>query len=274
MVSSRKSRNYKEKRPMFAFGQLILPIAAILALGLLFTGIKLFFFSPSTANGAKPIEYIPSAVSRDNPVAEVGGASGDALDQGGAVGAKTPASPVILAGPVDPSSEVVTPVMKPLNVAKKPVVQKPTPQKVTTPAKPVEKPQPQREKPAPVKQDIKTKKDPKANPPAKPVRQEPVKPTVADRPAAKTPSPSIVASIKPGTLWGVQIGAFTKRDGADILAEQATKDGYSPIVSQYEVEGKQFFRVRVKSGTDRDVAATVAAELEKKGYPVALIPLE
>ena len=48
---SRKSRNYKEKRSMLTFGQLALPLAALVALALLFVGIKLFFLSPNDKKG-------------------------------------------------------------------------------------------------------------------------------------------------------------------------------------------------------------------------------
>lgn len=270
MVSSRKSRNYKEKRPMFAFGQLVLPIAAILALGLLFTGIKLFFFAPPSTRGPDPVEYIPQPVSQDNSVdttSKVTANTTHTENQQIVPNKKTGGNSIILAGPVDPATEAVTPVMKSSNEGKKTIPKKTTPEKIVSPTKPIE--QKKTERKVPVKTET------KMNTVVKQTPTKPIKTVTAgeSKPTVKTPSPTIVTSIKSGTLWGVQIGAFTKREGADILAEQAKKDGYSPIVSQYEVEGKQFFRVRVKSGTDREVAATIAAELEKKGYPVALVPL-
>lgn len=45
--TARKTRNYKEKSSMLAFGHIALPLAAVIALGLLFVGIKLFFLSPA-----------------------------------------------------------------------------------------------------------------------------------------------------------------------------------------------------------------------------------
>ena len=270
MVSSRKSRNYKEKRPMFAFGQLVLPIAAILALGLLFTGIKLFFFAPPSTRGPEPVEYVPQSASQDNSVdttSKVAENTTNAENQEKVPNKKPGGTPIVLAGPVDPATEAVTPVMKSSNEGKKTIPKKTVPEKVVSSTKPIE--QQKTERKTPVKTETKINTVEKSAP------VKPIKTTAAaeSKPTVKAPTPTIVTSIKSGTLWGVQIGAFTKREGADILAEQAKKDGYSPIVSQYEVEGKQFFRVRVKSGTDRDVAATIAAELEKKGYPVALVPL-
>ena len=278
MVSSRKSRNYKGKRPMFAFGQLVLPIAAILALGLLFTGIKLFFFAPPNTHTSEPIEYVPHPASQDHSVditSKVTQTTTQAELTEKVPAKKTGGTSVLLAGPVDPATEAVTPVMKPSNEGKKTASTKKIAEKVIPSKESIEKQKTAEKKVLP-KMEVKTNSmTPQTSAKQASTKQTPEKAetTVRSKPTVKSPTPTIVPSLKSGTLWGVQIGAFTKREGADILAEQAKKDGYSPIVSQYEVEGKQFFRVRVKSGTDRDVAATVAAELEKKGYPVALVPL-
>lgn len=283
MVSSRKSRNYKGKRPMFAFGQLVLPIAAILALGLLFTGIKLFFFAPPNTHTSEPVEYVPHPASQDHSVditSKVTQNTTQAELKEKVPAKKTGGTSVLLAGPVDPATEAVTPVMKPSNEGKKTASTKKIAEKVIPSKESIEKQKTAEKKVLP-KKEVKTNSmAPQTSTKQTPAKQtsakqtpEKAETTVRSKPTVKSPTPTIVPSLKSGTLWGVQIGAFTKREGADILAEQAKKDGYSPIVSQYEVEGKQFFRVRVKSGTDRDVAATVAAELEKKGYPVALVPL-
>ena len=42
---TRRTRNYKEKKPMTTFGQFILPLTVIMALALLFFSVKLFFFN-------------------------------------------------------------------------------------------------------------------------------------------------------------------------------------------------------------------------------------
>lgn len=41
---TRRTRNYKEKKPMTTFGQFILPLTVIMAVALLFFSVKLFFF--------------------------------------------------------------------------------------------------------------------------------------------------------------------------------------------------------------------------------------
>ncbi len=42
---TRRTRNYKEKKPMTTFGQFILPLTVIMAVALLFFSVKLFFFN-------------------------------------------------------------------------------------------------------------------------------------------------------------------------------------------------------------------------------------
>lgn len=44
MMVTRRTRNYKEKKPMTTFGQFILPLTLIMAIALLFFSVKLFFF--------------------------------------------------------------------------------------------------------------------------------------------------------------------------------------------------------------------------------------
>ncbi len=45
-MNNRRSRQYKMRRPMFAFGHVMLPVVGIIAIGLLVVGVKLFFLPP------------------------------------------------------------------------------------------------------------------------------------------------------------------------------------------------------------------------------------
>ena len=47
---TRRTRNYKEKKPMATFGQFILPLTVIMAVALLFFSVKLFFFNSNDAD--------------------------------------------------------------------------------------------------------------------------------------------------------------------------------------------------------------------------------
>ncbi|MDR1965611.1 MAG: SPOR domain-containing protein [Synergistaceae bacterium] len=52
-ATSRRARNYKEKSSVFTFGHFALPIAAVIALVLLFVGVKLFFLTPPKRIGVE-----------------------------------------------------------------------------------------------------------------------------------------------------------------------------------------------------------------------------
>lgn len=47
---TRKTRNYKGKKPMATFGQFILPLTVIMAVALLFFSVKLFFFNSNESD--------------------------------------------------------------------------------------------------------------------------------------------------------------------------------------------------------------------------------
>ena len=63
----RRTRNYKEKNTGFTFGYFALPVAAVIALGLLFVGIKLFFLSPPKTNAAPVTPEMFAPVTHTNP---------------------------------------------------------------------------------------------------------------------------------------------------------------------------------------------------------------
>jgi cell division septation protein DedD len=53
--TTRRARSYKEKSSIFTFGHFALPVAAVIALGLLFVGIKLFFLTPPQKAGVEVV---------------------------------------------------------------------------------------------------------------------------------------------------------------------------------------------------------------------------
>ena len=57
-MSFRKNRKFKEKPAVFAFGHIMLPLVAILAIGLLILGVRLLFVSPGgQVSSPDVIEY-------------------------------------------------------------------------------------------------------------------------------------------------------------------------------------------------------------------------
>ncbi|MDR1580332.1 MAG: SPOR domain-containing protein [Synergistaceae bacterium] len=67
-ATTRRSRIIKRKGSGITFGHFALPVAAVVALGLLFVGIKLFFLTPDN-HGAAEITRIETPVFSEQPAA-------------------------------------------------------------------------------------------------------------------------------------------------------------------------------------------------------------
>jgi cell division protein FtsN len=167
-MSTRESRRLKEKRSMIPFGDIMLPVIGLVAVGLLIVGVKLFFLS-----GPKTPGYLPMSPS-----------------------------------------------------------------------------EPSRQQEAP--------------PAAQPVKKAP--PASQARPAVQSPAPAAANS-----RWGVQIGSFTARDGAETVRQQAAKAGFSSVISSALVNRKTYYRVTVPAGNNRPQADDLAERLKKAGFPVFVV---
>ncbi|MDR0647716.1 MAG: SPOR domain-containing protein [Synergistaceae bacterium] len=222
-TTSRRSRNYKEKNSMFAFGHFALPIAALVAVGLLFVGIKLFFLTPSDRGEGfeVPIEGPIGSVSQDASAPEI---ADDPEPQGAEIAVIPTQTPT--AAPTGPS---VGPITDTPGTGAVIVTQ--APRAPTSPAVPVKKT------------------------PAAPKRPTPT--------AQQAPS---------GAGWAVQVGAFSKESGANEVLNEMKKMGYAASISKSDASGATFHRVRVAAGRTREEAQRVASALEKKGYPVLVVP--
>lgn len=236
--TTRKTRNYKEKSSMLAFGHIALPLAAVIAVGLLFIGIKLFFLTPPEDDA---VEITPQSSysaqaepTRNDPVPETVETTSQPDDDD--LKAEAPA----------PSANDTVALARPVGGGD------------AAPAQQATKPKQQNTKPQ--------------TPPAKP-QNAAAKESGAQKQQAQSAQPSKPQQKPQGgaASFGVQIGAFSKKEGAESVAKDAAKLGYSATISQGQNSGKTYFRVRVPAGKTRDDAARVAAELEKHGFPVAII---
>ncbi|MDG3548626.1 hypothetical protein P8R50_12250, partial [Methanobacterium formicicum] len=54
-MSARENRRQRDKKPMLPFGDLMLPIIGLIAVGLLIVGIKFFFLSGPVREAHKPV---------------------------------------------------------------------------------------------------------------------------------------------------------------------------------------------------------------------------
>lgn len=255
----RKTRTYKEKRSMLAFGHFVLPIAALMALGMLFIGIKLFFLTPPDRGGIEVTlddsEF--AALSRDTNLPAEG--QGNPPDETSlpALSANAQTKPlssatkpageksVVLAGPVDVNASG-----KQTAASVKTAKENSSTNAAQKGKNPIASNNPGRDA-----QNTKAK--------------ETDKKAVAENPAQKKTDPQ--SASKQASKWLVQIGAFTKQEGAAALADQAKKEGYTATVSKTDSSGTMYHRVRIAGGSTREEAAKLATELEKKGYPVSLV---
>lgn len=222
--TARKTRNYKEKSSMLALGHIALPLAAVIAVGLLFVGIKLFFLSPQDGDA---IEFRPqeqaSELADDRTYAQTPSPEApaplDTVPQ--QIETKDPERiEVVLASPVSQTKDAGS--------------DRPS----------AARPQQQQQKPAGSAAQGRTQQ------------------------AAATKKPAPAAA---GGSFGVQIGAFTRREGAESVAENAAKLGYKAFISSVQSGGKTFHRVRISAGNSRADAEHMSAELEKKGFPVSIV---
>lgn len=226
-MSTRESRRLKEKRSMIPFGDIMLPVIGLVAVGLLIVGVKLFFLSGPKAPGYSPISSpVPAASRQETPLTAPNNSKPATPSR---PPAPAPENQAVLAAPVG-SSQPVTVVPAPSGAKSSPVAAPPaaqTPQKAS-PASP--------SKPAP--------------------RQ----------PEVQSPAPSAANS-----RWGVQIGSFTAREGAETVRQQAAKAGFSSVVTSALVNGKTYFRVTVPAGNNREQADNLAERLKKSGFPVFVV---
>ncbi|GHV51187.1 hypothetical protein FACS1894216_04730 [Synergistales bacterium] len=251
MVTSRRSRNRRERHRMLTFGHFALPIAALIAVSLLFVGIKLFFLSPPAPKGSdvtgvtanQNITPLPEAGTEAGPNtgSDAQSARPDAPREQTPVtaGNNTKASSVTepLAGPWDPKNEKAsanTDAKKPAgstantNQQQSGVINTKPPQNKPADAKPSQQ----------------------AAKPAEPVKQ-----------------------TAPSGSWTVQVGAFSTAEAAATEAARVKQNGHNAVISPAaDSSGKTWHRVRVAGGVDKGSAQKMAGELSGKGFPVLLVP--
>ena len=221
MVISRKARarDYNDKKPLTAFGRLILPLTLVMALALLYLSVKLFFFAPEKFVMEQP----PLDIHKDEFLALPG-------DKRPPAGGFTD----------DMEDEVtITP-------------QKKEPQK--EPPKRAVQPQEAVKKPAP---PVKTKRD---DPPG------------GNAAASDRTKPA--AKAEGGARWDIQIGGFSAKEGAELTVRQAKEAGYAAYIVDAVLNGRPFYKVRVKGEADKKASAALSQRLEKAGFPVYLVEIK
>ncbi len=246
MVAARSTSRFKQK-PAVPFGDFMLPILGVIALGIVVVGIRILW-SPSAPN--KAITAQPRS-SRSQPAVEppAGGEKAPAAPKAdeGAVSRKEPLRDVVIAQPVQ------------------------QPEKTEAAEKP---------DPAPARRQNSQNRGQNTQQRAAP-NAEPKRPASGDESKRADPPPASgkperKPAAYPGSIeksaYVVQCGSFSTRASADRAVASLKKIGYNPVVRKAEVNGKTVFRVIVAGGNDRASADEVAQVIKNAGHPVFVRP--
>src|SRR5262245_49638037 len=80
------------------------------------------------------------------------------------------------------------------------------------------------------------------------------------------PRPPVAAAAPSGLTFAVQVGAFTSRVRAEGLRDAVGREGETAVISEAEVRGEMFYRVRVGDYREREEARAAAERLASRGY--------
>lgn len=73
---------------------------------------------------------------------------------------------------------------------------------------------------------------------------------------------TVPKNIAPGKMWDIQLGAFSTRENANVLAQQLLKEGFKNVVFQ---KGNGIYRVVIREVPSKDLEKTLK-QLEDKGH--------
>ena len=76
---------------------------------------------------------------------------------------------------------------------------------------------------------------------------------------------------RPSGEFAVQVGAFASRARAESLREALTQDGDVATITEAEVGGDTFFRVRLGPYPDRHTARAAAQRLAGRGHRAVVV---
>ena len=134
------------------------------------------------------------------------------------------------------------------------VSQNPPKKNSPAPAKPVQSPKPQPAKPQPKPQ---AKSQPQKTQANSQKKNEPAKKETKETPVKASSTPS-------SKQWRVQIGAYTSKSGAQDAANKLKKAGYNAVV--YSNPASKHHKVWVAGGADKKSAERVVSAMKKLGY--------
>jgi len=259
----------KTKGFAISFGDIMLPLIGVIAIGLVVVAGKLFLFTPNMAHPSVPIVV-------ESPRPQERQAQGRNVERDAPAGQlPAPAAQLVVASPPQAFDAPPIPERLPsqgLDVlavpygglgasrleAKRPATQAVPPSSpFTTTRQP--KPQPALNAAA-VRRTSSVTNSTNSQPASSSAN------STNSRPVSS--SASTAQKSNPGSAkWTIQVGAFSTLAAAKTFSEQVSKAGYKPTV----VPSSALHRVIVQAGTTRDEAQKLVEQINRSGFPEAFV---
>ncbi|MBN1333794.1 MAG: SPOR domain-containing protein [Synergistales bacterium] len=242
---NRKNRRHRDSNPMFPFGDIMLPVIGLVALGLLIVGVKMFFLPEETRKAYEPVpEPTPAIEKKVEPVKPQTGKTAPVADnvkntktttEKTSTGTEQALTKATIVSPGGTESTIEE-GRKPSDIS------------------------------------VTGKELEKQNMIAKPVKEDkPIPAQISQDNKASVQQPVTKAGE---ASWGVQIGSFTNRGSADSLATKVSSAGYTVRITEAVVSGKRYHRVTAIAGDTRNSALVLEEKLKKEGYPTFVTSLQ
>jgi|Go1ome_4_1110791.scaffolds.fasta_scaffold17615_3 DedD protein len=229
-MAARSTSRFKQK-PAVPFGDFMLPILGVIALGIVIVGIRILW-APSAPTSTRVPQPRPTQSAQ-----QVQSSSEKKPDAASA---------------------------ERLRVTKKEAVRD------DVVAKPVERGANQNPQPGGSdksgKKTVADKRPPKA---AQQDQRENTVVRLQPKRVENSPSPAVVSGGRiDNSLFIVQCGSYTESAAANSVVAALKNIGYTAVIRRAEVRGKTYYRVIVAGGRERGVADEIAKRVHAAGYPV------
>ena len=243
-MAARSTSRFKQK-PAVPFGDFMIPILGVIALGIVIVGIRLLWSpslpkpavtaQPKTTRNAPVIERV-AASSENTAGKEETAPKNSSAEEEGTVSKKVAVRDVLIAQPVQKNSGKAA--TDRVSVSDRSALQT---------------------------NDVVIQNAPQRTPRTEPKKAEP------PREPEKKPA-AVVRASADTSAFVVQCGSYTTRSAANSVVASLKKLGHNSVVRKAEVNGKTYFRVIVGGGADRTQADKVAAVIKAAGHPVFVRP--
>ena len=241
----KRDRQKEKKQSTFSFGQIMVPLIGLVAIGLLYLGIKMFFFAP--------VKTLSEQATAPNVIAQ-------------------PATPKYEEKPqvctaskaAKPSVPIEEPSLRLDNDNN--VIATPS-SKAAKPSVPIEEPSLK-----PENNVIATPSSRSSTDSSTASVQESQKIVAKQLPSqSQTSQPSDRQVSKGG--WGIQVGSFTEKWRAENVKNKLETSGYHNKVRITEavVNGKRYYRVQVYAGKDNSDAKELEKNLKAMNLPTLIV---